>query len=31
MFRYVLHSITDGGKWSYLGDVPDIPDAKKGQ
>ena len=29
--RYVLHGITDGGKWAYLGDVPDIPDAKKGQ
>jgi hypothetical protein len=26
---YVLHSITDGGKWAYLGDVPDMPDTKK--
>eukprot|EP00036_Acanthoecidae_sp_10tr_P007600 CAMPEP_0182924552 /NCGR_PEP_ID=MMETSP0105_2-20130417/6598_1 /TAXON_ID=81532 ORGANISM="Acanthoeca-like sp., Strain 10tr" /NCGR_SAMPLE_ID=MMETSP0105_2 /ASSEMBLY_ACC=CAM_ASM_000205 /LENGTH=555 /DNA_ID=CAMNT_0025062343 /DNA_START=63 /DNA_END=1730 /DNA_ORIENTATION=- len=26
---YVLHQISDGGKWAYLGDVPDVPDAKK--
>lgn len=26
---YVLHSITDGGKWAYLGEVPDVPDMKK--
>lgn len=26
---YVLHGITDGSRWSFLGDVPEIADAKK--